>query len=60
MMPELAEVLLSEAEQRGAVELGVAAYPIVGMRMQVLPVLVPPMLLGLVALFTIGAVLARS
>ena len=48
MMPELAEVFPPQPEQRGAVELGVPAHPVVGMRMQVLPVRVPPVLLGLV------------
>src|SRR5215207_1495202 len=44
VVAELAEVLPPEPEQRGAIELGVAAHPVVGVRMQVPPLRVAPML----------------
>ena len=48
-MAQLAEVLLAQAEEGGAVELGVAADGVVRVRVQVAPARVPPDLLGLVA-----------
>src|SRR5882724_3056614 len=42
MMPNLAEVPLAKPEERRAIELGVPADPIIGVRMQRLPVLVAP------------------
>jgi hypothetical protein len=48
MMGQLAEVLLPEPEERGAIELGVAADPLVGVRVQLLAGLVAPLLRGLV------------
>ena len=47
-MPELAEVFLAQTEQRGAVELGIAADVVIGVRMQVLAVFVAPDFLGVV------------
>ena len=55
MMPDLAEVLLAQTEERRAVELGVAADVIVGVRMQLLAVAVVPVLLGLVLAFDVDA-----
>ena len=48
VVANLAEVLLAQPEQRGAVELGVAADVVVGVRMERLAVLVLPHFLGVV------------
>ena len=48
VVPELAEVLLAQPEQRRAVELGVAADVVVGVRVELLAVPIAPDLLGLV------------
>ena len=47
-MAKLAEVALAQAEQRGAVELGVAADVVVRVRVERLAVLVVPHFLGVV------------
>src|SRR5512143_3046904 len=49
VVPELAEVLAPEPEQRRAVELGVAAHPVVRVRVEILPLRVTPVLARLVA-----------
>src|SRR5947207_15191574 len=48
-MFELAKILLAQAKERGAVELGIAADVIVGVRVERLAVLVEPALLSVVA-----------
>src|SRR5215207_5560459 len=48
-MPELAEVLFTQPEERGAVELGVAADPVIGVGVQLGAVPSPPLFPGLVA-----------
>jgi len=45
---QLTEVLPAQAEQRGAIELGVAAHIIIGVGMQFLAVFVAPNFLGVV------------
>src|SRR5881409_562468 len=47
-MLDLPEVLPAEAEERGAIELGVAAHPVVGVRVQLSTLRVPPYFLGVV------------
>ena len=42
MMAQLAEVALAQAKQRRAVELGVAAHVVIGVRMKFIAVLVEP------------------
>ena len=65
MVTELAEVLLAQAEQGRAVELGVPSHPVVRVRMEVLALDVLPDLLGLVLAVEIdlagipGVLLAR-
>src|SRR6516225_12137130 len=49
MVAQLAEVLLAEAEERRAVELGVASHRVVGVRMERVALAVVPDLLRLVA-----------
>ena len=49
MVPQLAEVRLAQAEQRGAVELGVAAHRVVRVRMQIAACRVLPDLFRLVS-----------
>src|SRR5271157_2897294 len=48
MMVQLAEVALAQAKQRRAVEFGIAADVVVGVRMKVVSVLVEPRLVGVV------------
>ena len=48
VVAQLAEIPIAQSEQRGAVELGVAAHIVVGVRMQRLAVLVGPLLPGVV------------
>src|SRR2546422_5843303 len=47
-MLDLPEVLPTEAEERGTVELGVAAHPVVGVRVELSTLSVPPHLPGVV------------
>ena len=47
-MLDLPKVLPAEAEQRGAIELGVAANPVVGVRVELSTLRVAPYFLGVV------------
>ena len=54
-MADLAEVLFAKAEERRAVELGVAADVVVGVRVQLLAVAIAPDLFGLYLASTLTA-----
>src|SRR5262245_24093134 len=56
MMLDLAEVLLPQADQRGAVELGVAADEVVCAGMKLFPVPVVPRLFDVVAVLDLDGV----
>src|SRR6266446_9386836 len=51
-MANLAEILLAQAKQRGSIEFRVSTDVVVGVRMQRLAILIPPLFLGVVAGFS--------